>query len=255
MIVRSLTILLLLTSVARAQAVHASYSAYAAGLNVINMDADFSVLPEQYRIHLAYHSVGTFSLVVRTQQDTVVEGRFVRDHAVPSRFFSQGVLRGQPRVTQIDYPGGQPSVRQLVPPNDAERETVAPAQQANTIDTISAMAELVHRVNATGRCEGQAMTFDGRRLTDLHAQTTATEVLEPTSRSSFSGPALRCDFTGRQLGGYKLGEDREHLKRPQYGTAWFAALQPGGPKIPVRISFHTEFFGQATMYLRDTPAP
>jgi hypothetical protein len=33
------------------------------------------------------------------------------------------------------------------------------------------------------------------------------------------------------------------------GTAWFASLVPGGPKIPVRIAFHTRWFGEATMYL------
>ena len=235
----------------RAEPVHAGYAAYAAGLNVVVMDAEFLVAPSDYRVHLTYRTTGALGLVIYSHQDTTVEGRFVADHAVPRRFYSFGVLRGEQRVTQIDYPAGQPSVRQLVPPNDHEREPVPPDRQANTIDTLSAMAQLMRRVNATGRCDGRVVTFDGRRLSELAASTAGVQVLQHTSRSSFSGPALRCDFEGRQLGGFKLGEDPDELRRPQHGSAWFASLTPDGAKVPVLISFHTPWFGQAMMYLRD----
>jgi hypothetical protein len=79
--------------------------------------------------------------------------------------------------------------------------------------------------------------------------------LEPTGRSSFAGRALRCDFVGRQSAGFMLDEDRERLQQPQMGTAWFAAVAPGGPKIPVRMAFRTRWFGEATMYLTKRPSP
>ena len=242
-------VLLGLAVASPAGAVEARYEAYAGGLNVIDVDARFQVGADRYTVELETHTVGAFGLLMSSRQKTTVEGRFAGSRPVPERFFSSGTLRGAPRVTQIDYSRGQPTIRQLVPPNESEREPVAPEQQADTVDTLSAAAELIHQVNATGRCEGRATTFDGRRLSVLEARTSGEQVLEPTGRSSFAGKTLRCDFVGRQLGGFTLNEDRERLARPQQGTAWFAVVEPGGPMIPVRIAFRTRWFGDATMYL------
>ena len=76
-------------------------------------------------------------------------------------------------------------------------------------------------------------------------------LLEATGRSSFAGPALRCDFTGRMLAGFLLGDDRERDRRPVRGSAWLAPVTSGGPRLPVRMTFETRWFGEATMYLVD----
>lgn len=238
-----------LASPGPAAAVEAHYEAYAAGLNVVSMDARFDIGADRYRVELDYKAVGAFGVVARSQQRTVVQGRIVGGKVAPYSFASSGSVRGSPRVTQIDYATGQPQVKQLVPPNEAEREPVLPERQTDTIDTLSAMASLIAQVNATGRCDGKVMTFDGRRLASLEARTSGPQALEATGRSSYAGPTLRCEFTGRQLGGFMLDEDRAKLMQPQVGTAWFAAVVPGGPLIPVRVAFRTKWFGEATMYL------
>ena len=240
--------LLLVVFAAPAGAVEVHYEAYAAGLNVIAVDADFDVSADRYRVKLEYRTVGGLSLVMSSRQSTTVEGRFAGGRAVPQRFYSAGTLRGGPRVTQIDYRDGQPVVRQLMPATETEREPVLPAQQADTIDSLSAMAELIHTIQRTGRCDGKATTFDGRRLSVLEVRTSGPQTLEAQARSSFAGATLRCDFVGRQLAGFMLNEDRTVLQRPQIGTAWFAPLVPGGPVVPVRIAFKTRWFGDATMY-------
>ncbi len=245
----ALLLLLLLPAVANAEPVRARYAGYAGGLNALDMTADFDVMPQSYRVRLAFRTTGTVGALFRSQAESTVEGRFVAGRPVPARFFSTGVTRGKQRVTQIDYTGGQPNVRQLQPPNDGEREPVPPAAQIGSVDSLSVMAQLVRQVNASGRCEGRATTFDGRRLSEMEARTVGQEQLPATSRSSFAGPALRCDFEGRQTGGFALDADRAELARPQRGSAWFAATVPGGPLIPVRVSFTTRLFGDATMYL------
>ncbi len=242
-------LLLLCSTTARAQAVQAHYAAYATGLNVLRLDADFTINPRDYRVHLAYRTSGTVGLLIRAEQDTVVEGAFIGDHPAPRRFFSYGHLRGRPRVTQIDYPKGQPEIRALTPPNEEEREAVPTADQAGTIDSLSAMAQLIRQVNASRRCDGRSRTYDGRRLAELSVHTAGQEALEPTGRSSFAGTALRCDFEGRQLAGFKLDADRATVQRPRRGSAWFAAATPGGPMIPVRMQFDTDVIGSVTMYL------
>jgi hypothetical protein len=111
------------------------------------------------------------------------------------------------------------------------------------------MVELIRQVSTTGRCDGQETVFDGRRLGALEVRTAGQQLLEPTGRSSFSGTALRCEFVGRQTGGFMLDAERSTLEQPHTGTAWFAPLQPGGPMVPVRVAFRTRWLGDATLYL------
>jgi hypothetical protein len=77
----------------------------------------------------------------------------------------------------------------------------------------------------------------------------AARGLDPTNRSTFSGPTLRCDFEGRELAGFLIGEDDAEHHRPLHGSAWLAPLLPDAPPLPVRIAFQTRWFGWATMYL------
>ena len=244
-----LPLLILLPISAHAEPIQAHYAAYAAGLNVVALDATIDLSPQRYRIDLLYRTIGAFGLIVRSRQDATAVGTFVGGRAEPARFVSTGILRADKRITEIDYRNGQPIVRQLVPRNGEEREPVADGLQRGTIDTLSAMAQLVRRVSETGRCDGSARTFDGRRLAELRATTVGLEDLPQTNLSSYAGPALHCRFEGRQLAGFSLDQDRARLQRPRFGSAWFAAVTPNGPKIPVRISFRTRWFDDVTMFI------
>ncbi len=246
--VRALLALLVSTNLAHGAPIDVTYVAYGAGIPVVTVKAEFDVA-NAYYVKLSYRTMGTANMLLHAAQQTSVEGQFAPDgHPQPARLISTGVLRGEPRVTQIDYRAGQPHIRQMSPPPEEERELVPDAQQANTIDSLSAMAELVRRMNTTGKCEGRATTFDGRRLAELEARTGGRDMLEQTTRSVFTGPAVRCDFTGHQIAGFRHDSDGRE-REMQHGSAWFAAVTPGGPLIPVRISFHTRWFGEAVMYL------
>jgi hypothetical protein len=228
---------------------HVSYATYAASLQVAEVDAGFGLGPYTYQMNLAYRTTGFVGLVNRGHQLSTVSGTWHGADAVPSRYFGEGVWRGQRRVADIDYEHGLPTVRQLVPPNEAERELVPTSKRENAIDTLSALVELIRNVGQTGRCETSVRTFDGRRATEINASTVGEEVLEPTSRSSFVGKALRCDFAGRLLSGFKFGNDHDEDAKTMHGSAWLAAAIPGGPPIPVKMTFETRWFGNATMYL------
>lgn len=200
---------------------------------------------------LRYHTTGVAGVFVRGHQFDVVSGNWHALRAQPFRFVGEGSWRGIDRQTEIDYQDGKPVLRQLIPPNNFEREPVPDGLQANTVDTLSALAELVRVVDATGRCEAAVRTYDGRRAVDIEAHTVGEEMLESTSRSSFAGRALRCDFSGRMLAGFLFGDDRERESRPMHGSAWLGPIIAGGPRLPVRMTFETRWFGDATMYLTE----
>ena len=228
---------------------HLSYEAYAAGLNVLNIDAALDVTQINYHVQVTTKTAGFFGLIVHGDLETTVAGLKTAAGVAPARTYAYGTFRGEPRRTQIDYVAGQPRIVILEPALDQERDPVPPEMQRDTIDTESAVVQLIYHVAATGRCESSARIFDGRRLSEVQAVTAGVENLAPEKGSAFSGPALRCNFEGRQLAGFVHDVDEATLKRVQHGSAWLAPLRPGAMPFPVKMQFNTRFFGDATMYL------
>jgi hypothetical protein len=226
-----------------------SYSIYAAGLNVANVEIGVSLDSLSYRVELAHQTNGLVGFFLRGSSFTQVDGSWQRNRPLPRRFRSEGIWRGERRLSLVEYERGQPLVRILVPPNDAEREPVPPEWQADTIDSLSAVAGLVRQVQQTGRCDGKARVFDGRRASEITARSAGDEIIPISSRSSFAGRAVRCDFTGEQRAGFLRSDNPKDARRPLSGSAWLAETVPGTARLPVRLTFDTRWFGNATMYL------
>jgi hypothetical protein len=245
--------LLFLTSPAIAQAqvtqANLTYDTYAAGIEVMQMHVFFGIGPWNYRINLNYHTTGLVGFFYRGQQVNTVRGNWHDGLANPLEFFGDGTWRGQQRRTLIDYDNGVPDVKTLEPPQDSEREPVPRDMQLHTMDTLSALAQLMRSVELQRSCTTTVHTYDGRRVLEIEARNAGTETLQPSHDSEFSGQAVRCDFEGRELAGFLIGQDNPDHRRPLHGTAWLAAVSPEPTPLPVRISFQTRWFGEATMYL------
>ncbi len=243
------------TPYATVPTLRAEYTGYAHGLTVLKLHASIALGSRSYGLSLGYHTAGLISVVASSAIESSVQGYFGADgSAEPLRFSSAGSTNGTARRTVLTYKAGSPEIDALEPPPDTERDPVPAGDEAHTIDTLSAIAALLHQVATTGRCDGTVRTFDGQRLGDITATTIGDETLAPSSRSSFSGRTLRCDFVGRQLAGFKRSEDQAAVRKPHRGTAWLAALQPGQPMVPVKVIFDHRVLGPTTMYITTAPA-
>jgi uncharacterized protein DUF3108 len=229
--------------------VRIAYDTYAAGIEVMQMSAFIGLGPWNYHIDLDYHTTGLVGLLYRGRQTNTVRGVWEGERAAPVEFFGEGVWRDRQRRTLIAYAHGLPQIKDLVPPQESEREPVPPDLQLHTMDTLSALAQLMRRVQRDSSCDTAVHTYDGRRVLEVVAHTGGPERLQPTSRSIFSGPTLRCDFEGRELAGFLFGQNDPEHRTPLRGSAWMAPVLPGAPSLPVRIAFQTRWFGWATMYL------
>jgi opacity protein-like surface antigen len=231
--------------------VQLAYDTYAAGIEVMQMHASIGLGPWNYRVAVDYHTTGLVGLLYRGHQTNSVRGNWQDEHADPLEFFGEGVWRGQQRRTLIDYNHGVPDVKDLQPPQVNERELVPSDLQLHTMDTLSALAQLIREVERARSCETAVHTYDGRRVLEVVARTGGPERLEATRSSIFSGDTLRCDFEGHEVAGFLIGEDNPEHRRPLHGSAWLAPMLPGAPPLPVRIAFETRWFGWATMYLTE----
>jgi len=230
-----------------------AYTTQVAGLAVMAAEADVELDATGYRIDIVTRTVGAFGLLVRGESRSLAQGRWAGTMAAtlvaPQRYAVDGAWRGTPRRTLMEYAAGQPTILRLEPPNDIEREPVPPDLQRETIDTISAAAMLARRATVSGRCDGEARTYDGRRLLEIAVRSGGWEILPPQVMPLAVGPTLRCDFEGRLLAGFPRDGDRESVARPQTGTAWLARLTPDAPLLPVRMRFDMRWMGSATMTL------
>lgn len=226
-----------------------AYATTVAGLTVMVTEADVEMDARGYRVDIATRTAGSYGLLFRGETHTLAQGQWAGVLVAPQRYAVAGSWRGTTRRTLMDYAMGQPEVRHLDPPNEAEREPVPPTLQRETIDTISAAALLARRATLTRACDGEARTFDGRRLFEVASRTGGWEAAPSDGAAGIAGPVLRCDFEGRLLAGFLLDSDRASAARPHKGTAWLARLSPDAPLLPVRMRFEMRWLGSATMSL------
>lgn len=232
---------------ADAEAVLARYEVRAGGLNVMRVEVLFDLSGPRYRVQTRVRPVGMASVFAGGgEQVSSTEGSWRGADPQPRRHSSEGEWRGGRRAVLLDYAppsGGAPLLRVLEPPIEPEREAVPEALQRNTVDSLSAVAKLLRTVAQTGRCEGEAPVYDGRRRSDFRAWTESMDDL-PRGDGAFAGPALRCAFLGKLVAGRHAAQEREDAGRPpQPVMAWVARPLPGRAAVPVLIELQTRWFG------------
>jgi Protein of unknown function (DUF3108) len=232
-----------------ARAAQLFYSFYIVGLHTADLLVGVDPPGPTYRASLAFHTTGLADMFSGTRLEETVSGRFDGDTPAPRDFHSEGNLHGQQRLLNMTWREGNPVVTAISPLNAVERDEVPGALSADTIDPLSAIVLLVRVAARTGRCEGAARAFDGRVLQAFESRTAGVEDLPPSSRSSFSGHTLRCDFTERHLAGFRVGNGRDDDLRQHRGSIWLAQIVPATSPLPVRIAIETRWLGQATIYL------
>ena len=237
-------------SVAAAPAViRLEYAVYGHGFHVLNVEADLRLTAAGYSIVLRDHSVGLIGLMMRTNVTSTATGRFVADGVQPLHFESIGFSRGARRSTVLDYVDMNPVVR-LLTPSEPNRDPVDIRDARGSIDTLSAMADMVHAVQRNGRCDGSALIFDGLRLTQASARTAGEQTVPPDPRSPYGGAALRCNFTSIETGGFLHDDDEAKMRLPQHGSAWVKPILADAPALPVRVTFQNPKLGVVTMFLK-----
>ena len=236
------------TAAEAARTIRLSYVLFGHGFHVMDVSVEFRLAPQSYSMRLNDHTVGLLGFMAHTDVTSTATGRFVPGGVQPVHFESSGFSRGAQRDTVLDYVDGNPVVRVLTP-REPRRDPVDPARTRGSIDTLSAMADMVHLVQEGGRCDGRALVFDGLRLSQVSSQTAGQQVVPPDSRSPYGGPALRCDFVSLEVGGFLHNADEARMRKPQHGSAWVEPVVQGAPQLPVRITFEHPALGQATMFL------
>jgi hypothetical protein len=241
----------LLAAPAAAEPLRATYGVQAAGFSVMEVRALLDLARAgTYRIEAQVRPLGLAARLFPGEQTTRAEGRLSPDGPQPLSYLAEGVWRGETRRVRLDYRDGLPAVAAMEPPNEREREPVPPELARNTVDNLTALVLLARQSAETGRCDGEAAVFDGRRRLDISARTEGWFTL-PGGRGHQAGPLLRCRLESRLVAGFRFQDDRATAGRPQRTIVWIAPPRETGAGLPVRVEFESRLFGTVLAELRE----
>lgn len=239
MLARVTLALLLLAAPASAERWRATYVVTVAGITVADAEVRFTLGPagSPYQIETRTRSRGLASWLMRSQSETRSEGILRAGAPQPRRYQTEGLWRGAPRRTVLDYaPDGTARITTLEPLQDMERTPVPDDARRGHIDPLSALVMLTARVRETARCESQVRTFDGRRVVQF--EVTTSPIVQVADRG-----LLRCDVESRPLAGVAMDRPIEEAMRPTRSSLLFGVTQPGAPAIPVQIEIASRWWG------------
>ncbi|WP_431268364.1 DUF3108 domain-containing protein [Dankookia sp. P2] len=239
----------------RAETLLARYEVRAAGMQVMQIEAQFELEGPRYRLRARIRTTGLLNVLGRGDQVTSTEGAWRGTDPVPARYRVEGTWRGTKREVALDWPSpGQPVLSVLEPPIEPDRQPVPAALRLGTMDGLSALAKLTRIVAQTGRCDAAAAVYDGRRRADYTVQTEGMQILP--QEGGFGGQALRCSFESRLLAGWRSDREAEWAQKPQPATAWLGRPLPGLQAIPVRIELPSRWLGSIRVVLQSVePLP
>ncbi len=228
--------------------VHLIYEGYSAGFHMLDLQSDVTIGSDGYRIEMAGHTAGMIGFVYHANWHTEADGSWTGPGVLPAHYDNQGEFGGELRRVDMDYQQGNPVLRVLDPPDDHEHGPVPSTLERHTVDGLSVLALAIHQIMDGGTCIGRVMSFDGREVEDRTLRTIGMEQLPNTARSSFQGPALRCDVESHTVAGF-YHNDATEAQRPYTDSIWFARLAPDLPPLPVRFTATTHHTGRVLLYL------
>ena len=234
---------------ASARAASLNYTMYVLGVPSGETAMTIDLASASYAMSLRFQATGLARVVTGAQSDSAARGRLENGWPTPLEYRSAGHFREEDRRVTMTWKDSTPALTDVSPSIESEREPVPPAARPRAIDPLSAWLAQIVTAARSGRCEGSIRAYDGRVLSVWEARTGGEDMLEPTSRSSFSGPALRCEIVGRPIAGFRFGDAGQEDRREKHVTIWLGQVLPGMPRLPVRSTVETRWFGSATLYL------
>jgi hypothetical protein len=209
------------------------YEAFAAGFPIVTFAFRLDETSSAYSLDGRIRAVGAFRLFYRVDVRAESQGDLVRDAAQPRWHEHVFTSKGKDRVAHLDYPGDGSVSARLVPTEDSGRPKPTEQQTVDTLDPLSAILAMGHRVARAGHCEGTFAVFDGRRRYDLTLTDEGGERID--AAPAYVGPVRRCHAVVLKIAGFSF--DRDYQPHTTNGHVWFASPRPGAPALPIRIDF------------------
>ena len=236
------------------------YDVYAGGFHVVQATLDIDMRKKhRYSIVLDAHTRGFLNNVVPWNGVFESHGWAKLGDNKPEKHQSRTTWQGEEDVKEYLYnkDGTFNALRITDKHAKREKREVLPEVTNNTIDVLTATLNVLERYEETGKCEGEAEIFDGKRRflqTFMHE---AEKQLTPSKYNIYGGAAAECIVEVTPINGEWSKKPRGWLSIQEQGrergtmpTVWIGRLSETGPAVPVKIRVKTQY-GTLFMHLAE----
>lgn len=209
-------------------------------------EAEISYSQSESRYHLVSkgRTRGLLDVFFSWQGRAETEGLWLQEGRRPLVHEHEGTRKEETRRTRVDWNGAADPQTEAEPPPDPVRITPVPKSSiAGTSDPFTVILSLLDLLAATGRCEGEAKIWDGRRRYDLSVTHLGEEALIADRPWSYGGQAIGCALDFKRIGGFRRkATDRQSRDEnaPFRRVIWAAEIESGN-WVLVRGEIETQY--------------
>ena len=177
----------------------------------------------------------------------------------PQKHQSTATWRGEEDIKEYLYnkDGTFKSLRITDEHSKAEKRDVEAEITDGTIDVLTATLRVLDAYNETGKCEGSAEVFDGKRRFKQTFQHEKTVMLTSSKYNIYDGEAAECTVEVTPISGDWGNKPRGWLSIQEQGrdrgtmpTVWIGRVSEDGPAVPIKIRVKTAY-GTLFMHLAE----
>ncbi len=218
-------------------------------LTVAEADVSVKEALDRYLVSSAGQTTGAIGLLFDWRGSARTEGLLDTGERRPLLHRHLGNFNGERRETQVRWQEASRPRTEVSPPPDLEEVTpVAEETVVGTADPFTALLHVIDGLRRTGRCEGEAKVWDGRRRYDLKVNHGGTVALQADRPWSYAGPAVICLLDYTRIGGFRRERPSWSTEKEDSRRAVFVAEITEGNWIPVRAEIET-LLGRVTARL------
>lgn len=220
---------------------------YAAGVTLGHVDLNTTIRGDQYHSVSNLQTGGVVNVVWQSEIQATSNGTVAPKNFHPALYDSFYTGRSDKKQeVSLTYDNNGPARLYANPAYPTTGYEVAPDQQKNTFDPLSAITYFVsgvHMASPDNPCGVTLPVFDGRRRYDVSFEK-VKDVTIAMDNGLYKGKATLCQMHYKQLAGYKPRVLKDGAKFPII-NAWITTMPSavtGRPYVvPLRVWADTEY--------------
>lgn len=235
----------------KSQSMDLNYDVYASGFKALHADFDVKLDPKAYDIAIEARTQGMIGGLFPWQGSYRTAGHNDDNTLIPTQHTARSVWQKKEKLTEISYaPNGE--VLKMTTREDGKTVTnrdIRRELSEDSVDLLTGTLLMIQSAKITDKCEGSIPVFDGKRRYNLVLKGNTMDEIRKSDYSIYSGPALKCTLNVEPVAGFKPKDQKRGwmaiqnhtLARKKPPTIWFAAVEPGGPVVPVRMEISSDY--------------
>lgn len=235
-----------------------NYDVYAGGFKALYAKFDIKLDPNAYDVALTARTQGMIGSIFPWKGSYQTAGVTRDDALIPNQHTARSSWKEKEKLTELHY-NPQGNLLKMTTQESGKTKTerdIKKELSADSVDLLTGTLLMIQSARLTDTCKGSFPVFDGKRRYNLTLYGGGMDEVRKSDYSIFSGPALKCFLRVEPVAGFVKKDEKRGwmavqnhtLARKKPPTIWFAALQKGGPVVPVRMEINSSY-GAAVAHL------